>query len=187
MAKKFERQPPTCKESWEFVRQRPRSNPITDESVKSLALWYEKFGPQKTNDEIINSNAEWLNVNFDISKALNNGGTHIDFADGGRKQEFYTANLYVDRQSGKIFDIDYDDEIDLIALYGPGAVKLEIQVWIDHDEYVSTDPDYQRHQFRICGPEDPRTGLPKPLDELLCERAVMVLQASERVCNSPTA
>lgn len=187
----YERQRPECRDYREFVRPPRRPNPVVDGGVKEL--WWKFIGVsaelhnQEDRDNI-STNASLLSACLDIQTDLSHKGTHTELDNGVIicKQELFTTDIFVDLQTGKILDFNHN-EVDLEVAYGENTARLELEVLIDYDEFVRGEPGYQQYQFAIRCPEDPKTGVPFPLAVQLSERAIRVIEATEQICNDPTA
>jgi hypothetical protein len=186
---KFERQPPRCREFREFVRPPRMPNKVRGTGVKELALQFSGLKREVQTQEdrsTISANASLLLVCIDIQSELKAKGTHTEHNNGAvvSRQELYTTDLFVNLNTGKILDFDHN-EVDLEVAYGEETARLELEVLVDHKEFVRAEPGYQQYQFSIHCPENPDTGRPFPLDTLLDERAIKVILATEQLCNNP--
>lgn len=176
-----------CREVNDFVRPLRQSNPVRDMSVKDLAQRFEGTGVYQLDEEIISNNAEVVIIHIDIAESCDRGGTVVEFEDSTlvSKREQYMTDLYVDRRTGKILGFSHGGELDMELACRPHIVQLELQVLVDHAEFIQDHPDYQQYQFVIAGPENPATGCPCPLDSLVSARAVSVLRETMDICNEP--
>lgn len=191
----FERQPPMCREPRDFIRQRRRANPVLDNSAKELAVYFSERGTDRThrdNREVVRRNGEWLGAYLDISEDLTFKGAHTALDQGivVSKQDLYTTDVFVNAHTGEIWamSLDHEEELELMTgERGNELVKLELEVCIDHPDFVRKRPGYQAHQFSIHAPENPQTGMPFEITMVVSPRAVENLIETMRACNDPTA
>ncbi|MGI9028310.1 MAG: hypothetical protein ACR2FM_05740 [Candidatus Saccharimonadales bacterium] len=185
----YEKQHDNCDGNWAYHCLRRNYNPVIGNDIKELYQEFESLALGQYDKGIADTNAEWLSVYLDISEHLKPMGTKTEFENGAliSKQEQYSADLYVDLRTGTILDIYRDEEVDMELAYGEHTARLQLEVLVDHEEFVRNKTGYQPHRFAIHGPEDPQTGVPYPLTMLLEASAIKNLEATIQLCNNPPA
>ncbi len=136
-----------------------------------------------TSEEVIQENVDWLHNYLDSveQQAIERRGINL-FRRGHLSHQ---ADIYVDKHSGMILEIDYvDGALNHEVVNAEDSVQLTIEVSIDRNSINRNGNGFPRHQLYISRPVYERDNIDYKIEDKLSPNAIKNLEMTLEHCRN---